>query len=189
MIKSASLDDEFFIALTLNQQQLQTALNLQKIVAEYYNLYQDNLYPELHITLDRIKKEKVKPAKKILQKIAHTTNKITIEINNLKCLQQHDKFLTLEVEETPSLINLATKIHNKLATANISTITNYSDWQFHITLISNHFTDNPIPEPDLTALCLNLDGAKQQLSTTADKIEIWRPTLEPTAKTVASFNI
>jgi 2'-5' RNA ligase len=188
MVKSANLEKEFFIVLTLNHEDLEPAIKIQQIVAEKYDLYEDNEYPELHITLDRIKKEKVDTAEKIISTIVQQASPIEIEIENLKCFRHTNNFLILDVAATPSLEEVANSIHNQLAKKNISTIENYQEWQYHITLISNFFADNPIPQFELDQLCLNLDGIPHQISTTAKAIEIWRPKLESSEKLISSFN-
>jgi 2'-5' RNA ligase len=176
MVKSANLEKEFFIVLTLNHEDLEPAIKIQQIVAEKYDLYEDNEYPELHITLE------------IISTIVQQASPIEIEIENLKCFRHTNNFLILDVAATPSLEEVANSIHNQLAKKNISTIENYQEWQYHITLISNFFADNPIPQFELDQLCLNLDGIPHQISTTAKAIEIWRPKLESSEKLISSFN-
>lgn len=189
MVKPANLDKEYFVVLTLNYDDLAPAVKIQNIIADKYDLYDKNECPELHITLDRIKKEKTAEAKDIISSITEEIQKIKIEIRNLKCFRHTNNFLILDVENTPSLTEAATMIHQKLAQENISTIQNYEEWKFHITLISNHFADNPIPKFELDQLCLNLDGVPHEISTTAKAVEIWQPKLDPEEKLIASLEL
>ncbi|MGM0501552.1 MAG: 2'-5' RNA ligase family protein [Bacillota bacterium] len=189
MIKNADLDQEYFVVLTFKSADLAPAIKIQKIIANKYDLYEDSTCPELHITLDRVKKEKVDQAQEIINQITQENDPITIEIENLKCFRHTNNFLVLDVTNTSSLEELAESIHQQLAQKNISTIENYKEWNFHITLISNLFADNPIPKFDLDQLCLNLDGIPHQISTTAKAIEIWRPKLEPETKLISSFEL
>ena len=189
MVKVADLEKEYFIVLTLNYEDLEPAVKIQKIIADKYDLYDEHECPELHITLDRIDKKRVDQAQKIINNIVEDTNPIQIEIKNLKCFRHTNNFLILDVDETPSLEKIANKVHSRLDNNNISTINSYEEWKFHITLISNHFADNPIPKFELDQLCLNLDGIPHEISTTAKAVEIWRPTLNPKEKLISSFEI
>ena len=189
MVKPADLDKEYFVVLTLDYEDLAPAVKIQNIIADKYDLYDENDCPELHVTIDRINKEKVTEAKKIIDTITKEIEEIKIEINNLKCFRHTNNFLILDVKNTPSLTETANKMHNSLEQQNISTIKNYEDWKFHITLISNHFADNPIPKFELDQLCLNLDGVPHEISTTAKAIEIWQPKLDPEEKTIVSSKI
>lgn len=189
MVKPADLDKEYFVVLTLDYEDLAPAVKIQNIIAEKYNLYDENEAPELHITIDRIQKEKTAAAKDIISAVMEEIQNIKIEIENLKCFRHTNNFLILDVENTPSLTEAAAKIHRKLAQENISTIENYGEWKYHITLISNHFADNPIPKFELDQLCLNLDGVPHEISTTARAVEIWQPSLDPDEKSVAIIEL
>ena len=186
MVQPANLEEEYFIVLTLNYDDLAPAVKIQQIIADKYDLYDENEAPELHITIDRIAKKKTTAAKKIISSLTEEIKEIKIEIKNLKCFRHTNNFLILDVKDTPSLTEAAHKIHQKLAQKNISTLEDYTDWKFHITLISNHFADNPIPKFELDQLCLNLDGIPHEISTTAKAIEIWQPKLDPNKKLIAS---
>ncbi|ADL13163.1 2'-5' RNA ligase family protein [Acetohalobium arabaticum] len=188
MVEPAELDKEVFIVLTLDYDDLTPALKIQESIAEYYNLYEDGQYPELHITLDRINKDSIQQAKKILEKIAKDTQPVPIAISNFECFKLSNS-LVLKVDETQALVKLANKIHNQLSTNGLSTIDDYVDWNFHITLVNNHFTDNKISDFEFNTLCSVLDGLESPISTTAKSIEIWQPTLNPEEKQVASFKL
>jgi len=66
MIKAADLDNEYFLVLIPGEELVETASKVQKIVSEHYDLYPDQIYPQLHITIDRIEKTKAKRAEEIL---------------------------------------------------------------------------------------------------------------------------
>ncbi|WP_018247221.1 hypothetical protein [Orenia marismortui] len=189
MIKPAVLEEELFIVLIPERKDLNPALKLQKDISEQYNLYEGGIYPQLHITLDRINKDALNSAKNIIRDISKKIDEIDIRINNFKCLQIKEKFLVLQVNKTESLLNLSNKLHNRLTELGISTIDNYNEWEFHMSLISNQFAKNKIPEKDLSELCLTLDGIPQNISTKAKEIQIWRPTLDPEKKCIASFKL
>ena len=189
MVKPANLEEEYFVVLTLNYDDLTPAVKIQKIIADKYDLYDENQCPELHITIDRIKKDQTIKAQSIISAIIKEIETIQIEIKNLKCFRHTNNFLILDVEDTPSLVQAAEEIHQKLSEKGISTLENYTEWEFHITLVSNHFADNPIPKFELDQLCLNLDGVPHEISTTANAVEIWRPKLDPKEKLITSIKI
>jgi hypothetical protein len=95
----------------------------------------------------------------------------------------------LEVNETKSLKEFSEAVHQSLKAEAISTIENYEEWMFHITIISNIFSENPIPVDELTEICLFMEGMSRPISAAAEKMEIWRPTLDPVEKIIASFDL
>jgi len=190
MIKAAELDKEYFVVLIPGEKLVETAAQVQKIVSEHYNLYPDQIYPQLHITIDRINKKYEKEAEKILERKIKEYDKIEIEVDRFSCIKfSGEHQLVLEVNETPSLKKFAEEIHQELLKENISTIENYEEWIFHITIISNIFAENPIPMDELTEICLFMEGMSRPLSADAEQLEIWRPTLDPVEKIIASFDL
>ncbi|MGM0500481.1 MAG: 2'-5' RNA ligase [Bacillota bacterium] len=190
MIKAADLENEYFLVLIPGKELVETASKVQKIVSEHYNLYPDQIYPQLHITIDRINKNKVAEAKEILSKKINEFDKVEIEVDRFSCIKFSDQHqLVLEVNETDSLRNFSESVHQDLIAEGISTIENYEEWMFHITIISNIFAENPIPMDELTEICLFMEGMSRPLAAAADKIEIWRPTLDPVEKLIASFDL
>jgi 2'-5' RNA ligase len=190
MIKAADLENEYFLVLIPGKELVETASQVQKIVSEHYNLYPDQIYPQLHITIDRIDKRKAQKAEKILLKKIKDFGKIEIEVDRFSCIKFSDQHqLVLEVNETESLKQFSESVHQSLIDEGISTIENYEEWMFHITIISNIFAENPIPMDELTEICLFMEGMSRPLSAAAEKLEIWRPTLDPVEKIIASFDI
>jgi len=190
MIKAADLENEYFLVLIPGKELVETASKVQKIVSEHYNLYPDQIYPQLHITIDRIDKNKVAEAKEILSNKIKEFDKIEIEVDRFSCIKFSDQHqLVLEVNETESLQNFSKAVHQTLINNGISTIENYEEWMFHITIISNIFAENPIPMDELTEICLFMEGMSRPLAAAANKIEIWRPTLDPVEKIIASFDL
>lgn len=189
MVKKANLNEEFFIVLTFKHQDLSPILEIQQLISEHYQLYKDNQYPELHITIDRIKRKEAKNGIEIIKNIAKKTGIFSILINNFKCLKANNNFLTLKVNSSPKLIKLANNIHQTLEKKDLSTIDNYKEWNFHMTLINNYFSNNPIPDSEFTELCTRLDGLKHTVKLPIKALEIWKPTLDPAEKVVASFKL
>ncbi|RAK05129.1 2'-5' RNA ligase superfamily protein [Halanaerobium saccharolyticum] len=190
MIKAADLENEYFLVLIPGKELVETASQVQKIVSEHYNLYPDQIYPQLHITIDRIEKNRSERAEEILKEKAKEFGKIEIEVDRFTCIKFSDQHqLVLEVNETESLREFSEAVHQSLAAEGISTIENYGEWMFHITIISNIFAENPIPVDELTEICLFMEGMSRPLSAAAEKMEIWRPTLDPGEKVIASFSL
>lgn len=190
MIKAADLENEYFLVLIPGKELVETASQVQRIVSEHYNLYPDQIYPQLHITIDRIDKNKVTEAKEILAQKIKEFDKIEIEVDRFSCIKFSDQHqLVLEVNETESLQNFSKAVHEALIAEEVSTIENYEEWMFHITIISNIFAENPIPMDELTEICLFMEGMSRPLAAAANKIEIWRPTLDPVEKVIASFDL
>jgi 2'-5' RNA ligase len=190
MIKAADLENEYFLVLIPGKELVETASKVQKIVSEHYNLYPDQIYPQLHITIDRIDKTKVENAKDILSQKIKEFGKVEIEVDRFSCIKFSDQHqLVLEVNETESLKQFSKTVHQSLIAEGISTIENYEEWMFHITIISNIFAENHIPVDELTEICLFMEGMSRPLLAAAEKLEIWRPTLDPVEKIIASFDL
>ena len=190
MIKAADLDNEYFLVLIPGEELVETASQVQKIVSEHYNLYPDQIYPQLHITINRIDKSNAERAEEILMEEIKKFSKIKIEVDRFSCIKFSDQHqLVLEVNETESLKEFSETVHQSLRAEGISTIENYEEWMFHITIISNIFAKNPIPVDELTEICLFMEGMSRPLAAAAEKLEIWRPTLDPVDKIIASFDL
>ncbi len=191
MIQKASLDEELFLVLLLKGDVLKYSKNIQGIIANHFNLYDDGISPELHITLDRIKKHRLNDAIKLIEEVLKETKfaYVNIELDKFVCFRNEEKFLVLKTKETPSLINLSNCLHNALSEKGISEIDNYQEWAFHITILSNIFVQNPINDFDFESLCFFLEGKEKDYQSPSDRLEIWSPTLDPTKKCLASFQI
>ncbi len=191
MVKSARLDREYFVVL-LPEGKLKTEISiLQQRLADYYDLYQDEELPELHITLDRISKVKLLQAGDIITEVVNNfSGKIKLELEDLTCLHQmNDKFLVLKLKDTQSLEEFARALHARLGAEGISTLEDYSSWDYHITLVNNKFVENPIPDLDFSKLCDFVEGKSRSTVGRAGRIEIWKPTLETDKKVVYSRDL
>ncbi|MFW6287391.1 MAG: 2'-5' RNA ligase family protein [bacterium] len=192
MIKKASLEDELFLVLLLKGEVLKYSKEIQRTIANHYNVYEDGIYPELHITIDRIKKQDLERSINILEEVLLNLNleRVEIELDKFVCYRGYeDNFLVLKIKETPSLMKLAKSIHHSLVDEGISVIKDYEDWQFHITILSNIFASNPVTDLNFDSLCFFLEGKEQDHTSYSDRLEIWSPTLDPTKKCLASFQI
>ncbi len=191
MVKPARLDREYFVVL-LPEGKLKTETSLlQQRLADYYYLYQDGSLPELHITLNRISKEKLPQAGDIITEVVNNfTGRIKLELEDLTCLQQmNDNFLVLKLKDTESLGEFARTLHARLRAEDISTLEDYSSWDYHITLVNNKFVENPISDFDFNKLCDFVEGQSRSTIGWAGAIEIWKPTLETDKKVVYSRDL
>ncbi len=191
MVKKASLNEELFLVLLLKGNVLKYSKNIQGIIANHYDIYEDGIYPELHITLDRIKKHRFNDAVTVIEKVLKETefNSVNIELDKFVCFRNEEKFLVLKIKETPSLTKFSACLHQALSDEDISVINNYQDWAFHITVLSSIFAQNPITDFDFESLCLFLEGKEKDYKSSSDRLEIWSPTIDPTEKCLASFQI
>ncbi|MFW6230297.1 MAG: beta-phosphoglucomutase [Halanaerobium sp.] len=191
MIKAASFEDEFFVVLTLQGKVLRVLDRIQRLIAEHYQLYVGEDYPALHITIDRIKKEGAQEAGSIIQNFARNAKTVEIAIEELDCykMNQSSRFLVMDVVETESLNGFSQKIHKKLKQKGLSTIKNYEEWKYHITIVNNSFAGNPIKDEDFSELCQFIKGVKTPYYCNARTVEVWRPTLDPDNKVVESIKL
>lgn len=190
MIKTASLSREFFIVLVPDDKFLQSILELQQKVAEIYNIFEGNNFPQLHITLDRIKKDSLSRAGEIIEDFVDSVEPVQIILDRYSCFYlTDDRHLVLKLAVTDSLQNFATELHRRLIKAGLSTIESYEDWIFHISVVNNIFADNPIPLDDFDNICLLLEGLESPASFTVERLDIWRPRLNPVEKVVKSYSL
>ncbi|MFW5996240.1 MAG: 2'-5' RNA ligase family protein [Halanaerobiaceae bacterium] len=190
-ISAGTESDELYIVLLPEGEVLEISRRIQKRVVDHYDLYCEEEPPEIHLTLNKIKQEGLNRADEILDKLtSEVSEPIEILIDQLKCLHSSgDKFLVMDVVRTESLESFAYQLHTRLEETGISTLGNYQDWSFHITIISNIFARNPIPDDQLTELCYRLEGFEAPFSAVARWVEIWRPTLDRKNKTTGSYII
>ncbi len=188
MIKSANLEEENFIVLIPDLKPIQKITSLRQFIAHHYNLYDKNYSPELHLTIDRINKNNSNQATKLLEKIVANTELFKICISNFECIEFNDTFLTVNIDKTDPLINFTNQVHNQLAKKGFSSIKSYEEWNYHITLINNNFSKRPMPKKDLNKICSILNKKANPTKTKIKRLEIWKPTLKPKEKVIASFD-
>jgi len=191
MIEAASLKDEYFIVLTLKGKVARVANRVQRLIAEHYELYNGGDYPVLHVTIDRIDKNRIDDAIKILNEIIQDLDPIKLAIEEINCFEVSDgeHLLLLDVKNTSSLLSSAQFIHDEFTEDNISTINNYDDWNFHITIINNYFATNPISKEDFSDVKYLLENFKVPVNSYADKLEIWQASLQPDERVLKSYDL
>lgn len=191
MVESDLIDNELFVVLIPGGEVLSLAQKIQKRISNYYNIYKEDAYPQIHLTIDKVKfKDKEKSLKIIDKVVKKLEQPIKIEINQFSCYYlSSNKFLVLKVEETDSLKDFARKLHFKLSEKNLSVIDDYDNWEYHITLISNIFAENPVSNKDFNKLCYIFNGQKNSCKDYATYLEIWKPTLDPEKKVVQNYKL
>jgi len=191
MVKSSSFKNEYFIVLKPSGDVLDLAEFLQEKLHDQFDLYPDDIYPEIHITLDRIYKDRLKDAVKIINSLVLKYSKIDILVKNFDCYSFKDNnFLVLNVEENKQLVQFSKELHEKLSTENVSTIENYKNWKFHISLASTVFTEQRQSfDEAFQNLCFRFEGIQTPRKCKAEEIEIWRPTLDEDIKCLKKFQL
>ena len=187
-MKSASLVNENFVVLIPGGSVLSASMKLQELIKSNINIKDERLFPEIHITIDRIKKERTKEAIEIIEKITNEFPKISIALNDFSCYHlSQDKFLVLNINKTNSLSKYAKKIHQELYMKNITTINNYDEWNFHITILSNLFSRRSISDKVFKDLCKLFSDLASPCVADIDRVDIWKPTLKPDKKLIYSY--
>ncbi len=191
MIKPASLEDELFVVLIPGGLVAEKAREIQQAISAEYELYDSEELPPLHITIDRIKKEdKLEAARLMVETMQNFAAEINILLEEFNCLQQHNnRFLVLNVKDTDSLIEFSRQLHNRLEQADITTIENYEEWNFHITLVNNHFVDKPLSWENFSGLCQEKKEEINKIISSARRLEIWRPTTDAAKRAYFSLDL
>ncbi len=185
-----SKGEELYIVLIPDKEQIESVIKLQKAVSDYYKMYKDDLYPQLHITIDRIEEKDLQRAEKIIDNVVKISGPVKLNFDKFSCFYlADDRHFVLKITGSDSLTAFAQNIHQRLEKENISTVDNYEDWIFHITLVNNKFADNPIPLNKFDDLCIFIEGQKQSSEAYAHRLEIWYPTLDPERKCIKSYTL
>ena len=186
-----TFEDEYFIVLKPEGDVLDLAEFLQDKLSDQYNLYPEDMYPEIHITLDRIYKDKLDEAIEIINSVILKYSEIDIVVKNFDCYSfKENNFLVLNVEENKKLVQFSNELHAKLAERGISTIENYKDWKFHISLASTVFTEEKHNfGEEFQQLCFRFEGVHTPRECKAGVIELWRPTLDEKIKVIKQFQL
>lgn len=167
------------------------AKKIQKNISDHYNIYREGTYPELHLTVDKIKEDIDKEkAIEVIDSVVKKHESVVIKIEEFDCfLSYKNNFLVLKVAETDSLLNFAAELHQELNEKGYSSISDYSSWEFHITLISNNFAQNPLEQNSFKNLCSFYSGIKFPKVSRTDQVELWRFTMDPDNKCIAEFKM
>ncbi|AZO96237.1 2'-5' RNA ligase [Halocella sp. SP3-1] len=191
MIESAVLAEELFVVLLPAGGVLERTAYLQKQIADTFQVYKEGYYPQLHITIDRIKKDHLAEAKKVIDNFVKKSKVVELGLDSFSCFNKSENnFLVLKLKETKSLRGFAVDLHEGLAKRGISSLKNYREWEFHITIISNLFARRPIPELDFNELCYYLEGQGDQTYTGwADTLEVWSPVPDSEEKCLLSYKL
>lgn len=191
MIESAVLAEELFVVLLPAGSILERAAYLQKKIADTYQVYQEGYYPQLHITIDRIKKGHLVEAKKLIDSFVKKSKAVRLRLDSFSCFNKLEKnFLVLKLKETESLRRFAVDLHEGLEERDLSTLKDYQEWEFHITIISDLFAYRPIPDLDFNELCYYLEGQGDHTYTGwSDTLEVWSPVPDPEEKCLLSYRL
>lgn len=191
MINNSTFEDQYFVVLKPEGEVLELAKLLQKKLSEQFDLYPEGIYPEIHITLDRIKQNRLEKAVEIIDNVILKYTKIDIRVKDFDCYSfQENNFLVLNVEDNKKLVEFSNELHNRFAEKNISTIENYEDWKFHISLASTVFAETKKDfKEEFNNICFRFDGIETPRECKAGVIEIWRPTLDEDIKCLKQFQL
>ena len=191
MNTSNLLNDKLFCVLLPGGQVLKTARRIQKRISEHYNIYEKGSYPQIHITINRIKKKSVSYVLDSMDKLVRENDSpIELIIDKFRCYHSDkNNFLVLTLKKTPSLHDFSCRLHSKLSVRGLSTIENFDKWEYHITLINNDFAKNPLTYNQFNELCFRLDEVNNSYISYADKLELWRPILNSSEKCIRTFKL
>lgn len=167
------------------------AEKIQKDISSHFNIYYERSYPEMHLTVNKINKDvEHKKAVKIIEDVCSKVNPVKIKIEEFDCLFNYENnFLVLKVARTESLMKFAGKLHRVLKQKGMTVIENFDNWEFHITLISNHFAKNPLDKKDFSNLYRFYSGVNLPCMATTNRVELWRFTVDPSRKCIAQFEL
>ncbi|MGM0414384.1 MAG: 2'-5' RNA ligase family protein [Bacillota bacterium] len=191
MISPANLEEELFIVLIPGGEVKKQADKIQRLIADNFDIYDKMSRPELHVTIDRIKKTGVKTSINYIETIINSWNeKVNIALKSFNCFhQEDDRYLVLKIRPTKTLIKLGKKIHFGLSKLNLSTIQDYKEWRYHITIVNNALINKEITKYDFTKLCELIDGQEKDLISPVERIEIWQASANNNEKIIFSKKI
>lgn len=168
----------------------EVAKERQRSLASRHNLYQR--LPMLHVTLiplEVMEKGVWVELQKRVASIVQESEPIPLYSQRYKCYAFNNRSVTLLLQKTPSLLRISQHLWSTLQDLGGINFLGPSleEREFHITLASTLFADNPWSEEVFSMVCQHLDEGDPGVSGWATSLEIWRPRLLPQEAILASF--
>ncbi len=185
--------DKLFIVLRPQGKVEELAASTQKKINDEYKIY-NGILPMLHITLAEIEGDfnqiNVNKVKELLEKIAGNHKPVKLILDGFHCFFKNSKALTLELDETDSLVDLTEKLHEKLKEVDFLKINHGLDKiNYHITLAGSMFADKPLSTEIHRKLCSYLEEKSLRIESETDLIELWLPVLEEEKAVLSRFHL
>ncbi len=181
---------QYFLVLRPSGDLYHEAKKRQRSLAEEYELYQ--IMPMLHVTLLQLelKGREVWPrVRKRVESFAEGSGPIALSSRGYRCYRAYNRSLTLLLHKGPALRRISQDLIDSLK--DIEEIRflgpSLEEREYHITLASTLFSDNPWSEEEFIDICHHIDREGALLSGYASSLEIWRPRLLPEEAILASF--
>lgn len=179
MLSNIPLHHRLYIVGLPDAQVKAEALRAQRLLASAFEVYQGAM-PTLHITLTVVLA--VTPAD--VEKVCGAVKRalvhhppVEIAVSGYTCIPAPHNSFAMEVKRSQALVQLTERIRRELGADSIQVLNDPSNWTFHITLISDLFSTNPLPQHIYCRLCRRIRRPSAHLRGHVKVVEIWRPDL------------
>lgn len=164
----------------------------QKLLATKYNLYQR--LPMLHVTLLQVQVRGMETCEQLIEQVASVVQKanpIPLYSVQYQCYSFNNRSVTILLQKTPPLLRISQELKASLQVLPGIKFTGPSleEREFHITLASTLFAENPWSAEVFSAICQQMPKDGSHLSGWASSLEVWRPRLLPQEAILASFSL
>jgi hypothetical protein len=150
---------------------------LQQLISRTFDMYLDP-YPSLHITVGVIAyNQDISLALPVLKQVTCNYTRFNVQIEGQRCFNA--PFLSVGVGvHSSTLSHLAGNLEGGLAQQGF-TPRPFSDWDFHISLVSPHFAQRQWTHLEYTEACRMVERFAPSGECTLDRLELWEPEFPP----------
>ncbi len=179
---SNQLKNKLFLVAIPSGKLLYEAQSIQAKLNDKYKLYNPFHLPPLHVTIDHLSiedEEDYYKATQIIQKICDKTPAFNLSVNGFSFFYTPHKSINLYVEKTTKLKNLAGEIHTILNREKLSNRPDYTEWEFHISLINTVFASRDWSDEEFSQALEYVKQWDLNLNCRIEWLELWKPQYKP----------
>lgn len=156
---------------------MQELVHLQKFISRKFQMYTKH-YPSLHVTVGVIEYCKdIDRLSPVLQNIVKTYPRFTVHIHGQRCF--HAPYLSVGVAvHSQTLSHLTGNLEGTLINGGFCA-RSFSDWDFHISLVSPHFANRSWNNREFQEACRIVERHTPSGNCFIDRLELWEPEFPP----------
>ncbi|MBS3885651.1 MAG: hypothetical protein KGZ41_01585 [Dethiobacter sp.] len=152
-------------------------LKLQKLISRKFKMYTEP-YPTLHLTVGILAhSQKLEFAVPILRKMFNSLSPFSVRIQGKSCFKAPFLSVGVDIQSQP-LSYLAGKVEGTLLKAGFFP-RSFSDWDFHISLVSPHFAGRQWSNAEFNQACKIVEGYAPVGIAHISRLELWAPDFPP----------
>ncbi len=155
------------------------AVRIQNLLIESLNMF-IKAPPKIHITItpiNRLETCNIANLEKIINGVLRNSNfkSFLVEASQFQCFTESNKSLVLKITDNKYLYELQKAIQDELRPMGYINPPEVEKWIFHITILSEIFIENPLPEEEFLKVCKRISLNKSPIRGEVKTLELWRP--------------